>query len=130
MIEAQKKFFSPMLSLVNNQPQSESLSFFVGGSRGRQSTIRMIILEIRKACFKRSRAKEEKEKRSPYANEEVAKIPKEEMMERIADVVKAESEKSKQEKGRDEGYKVGWVGSRSTKRKALLAQRYWFESNS
>lgn len=69
-----------------------------------------------KACFRRSKAKEEKEKRSPYANEEVAKIPKEEMMERIADVVKAESEKEKQEKGRDEGYKVGWVGSRSTKR--------------
>lgn len=45
--------------------------------------------------------KEEKDRREPYANEEVAKIPKEKMMERIANVVKAESEK---EKGRDEGY--------------------------
>ena len=72
----------------------------------------MKILEILKTCFFRPTKAEEK--RSP---EEVAKVSKEEMMKRIADVVKAEKEKSKQEKGRDEGYKkVGWVGSRSTKR--------------
>lgn len=85
----------------------------------------MKIWEGIKACFKRNSSK--KEERSPYSNEKVSKVPKDKMMERIAHVVKGAKEEQ-EKKGRDEGYQVGWVGSRSTKRK--VAQRYWFKSNS
>jgi len=50
------------------------------------------------------------EGRSPYVNEEVTKIPKAEMMKRIAEVVQADRKKQEQDKkGRDEGYRVGGI---------------------
>nr|QCQ81899.1 hypothetical protein [Ammopiptanthus mongolicus] len=85
-----------------------SLSFFGGAEQLKNEPKQMKKIIEMLNCFRRSKAKEEKDKRrSPYANEEVAKLSKEEMMDRIKDkdVVKAESEK-KQEKGRDYEFKL------------------------
>nr|YP_009526557.1 ATP synthase subunit 6 [Ammopiptanthus mongolicus]AXV54316.1 ATP synthase subunit 6 [Ammopiptanthus mongolicus] len=65
-----------------------------------------------KNCFRRSK-EEDKEKRSPYANEDVAKVPKIKMMERIAEVVKAAQSEKEEKKGRDEGSSTGEGGPKS-----------------
>jgi len=55
------------------------------------------IFEALKACFRRKSLNVKE--RSPFSNEEVVQVPKDQMMERIADVVKKAREK-KEKKGR------------------------------
>lgn len=66
--------------------------FFLGGK-----IFFMKIWEAIKTCFKRDSSK--KEERSPYYSEEVSKVPKDKMMERIAHVVKS-AEEEQEKKGR------------------------------
>lgn len=63
---------------------------------GEKKRFLMKIWEAIKTCFKRDSSK--KEERYPYYSEEVSKVPKEKMMERIAHVVKS-AEEEQEKKG-------------------------------